>query len=243
MSTDFENETWVIEEGDRIIQKEARAGAGSLTPWEQLVYCLWVADYMMRNAGDFANAVDMYPELQTDAGRLAEQLSLPLTREAFSLSQSALQREYFARFMAVCDEIRSAGALGDTARKESMSELHDFEIVGDHAEYRPTGELALDQATQLITSGIAFARKQKLKKLMVVTLGLAGFQPPNVIQRYYFIHEWANASGFSVRVAIVAHPEMIDPRKFGVTVAFNIGFASDVFTSEEEALTWLRSVG
>jgi hypothetical protein len=36
MSTDFENETWVIEEGDRIIQKEARTGAGSLTPWEQL---------------------------------------------------------------------------------------------------------------------------------------------------------------------------------------------------------------
>jgi uncharacterized protein (DUF2384 family) len=36
---------------------------------------------------------------------------------------------------------------------------------------------------------------------------------------------------------------MIDPEKFGVTVAFNLGFASDVFTSEEEALTWLTSAG
>jgi hypothetical protein len=121
-----------------------------------------------------------------------------------------------------------------------MSELQDFEIVGDHAEYRPTAELALAQAIQLITSGIAFARERQVKKLMVVTLGLAGFQPPNVIQRYYFVHEWAKAAGYSVRVAIVAHPEMIDPQKFGVTVARNIGFASDVFTSEEEALTWLR---
>jgi hypothetical protein len=76
----------------------------------------------------------------------------------------------------------------------------------------------------------------------VVTLGLAGFQPPNVIQRYCFIHEWATASGYSVRVAIVAHPEMIDPQKFGVTVALNVGFASDVFASEVEALVWLRSV-
>ena len=123
-----------------------------------------------------------------------------------------------------------------------MSELHDFEIMADHAEYRPTGELALDPATQLITSGIAFAHERQVKKLMVVTLGLAGFQPPNVFQRYYFIHEWAKASGFSVRVAIVAHPEMIDPKKFGVLVASNIGFICDVFTSEEQALAWLRSV-
>lgn len=123
-----------------------------------------------------------------------------------------------------------------------MSELQDFETVGDHAEYRPTGELSLAQAVRLITSGIAFAREQQVKKLMMVTLGLAGFQPPNVIQRYNFINEWAKASGYSVRVAVVAHPEMIDPQRFGVTVAFNLGFASDVFTSEEEALTWLRNV-
>jgi hypothetical protein len=126
--------------------------------------------------------------------------------------------------------------------KESMSELQGFEMVGDHAEYRPTGELSLAQATQLITSGIEFARKRKVKKLMVVTLGLEGFQPPSVIQRYYFIHEWAKASAYSVQVAVVARPEMIDPKKFGATVALNLGFASDVFTSEEAALTWLRRV-
>ena len=122
-----------------------------------------------------------------------------------------------------------------------MSELQDFEMVGDHAEYRPTRELSLGQATRLIASGIDFARERQVKKLMVVTLGLSGFHPPNVIERYYFIHEWAKASAYSMHVAVVAHPEMIDPQKFGVTVASNIGFASDVFTSEEEALTWLQS--
>jgi hypothetical protein len=120
-----------------------------------------------------------------------------------------------------------------------MSELQGFEIVGDHAEYRPVGELSLAEAIQLISSGIAFARERQVENLMVVTLGLTGFQPPNVIQRYYFIREWGKAAG-SVRVAVVTYPEMIDPKKFGVTVARNIGFVSDVFTSEEEALTWLR---
>jgi hypothetical protein len=124
-----------------------------------------------------------------------------------------------------------------------MSELQHFEMAGDHAQYRPTSELSLDQATRLITSGIDFARQRQVKKLMVVTLGLSGFKPPNVIQRYYFIHEWAKASGLFVRVAVVAYPEMIDPQKFGVTVGSNVGFVCDVFTLEEEALTWLRSVG
>ena len=95
---------------------------------------------------------------------------------------------------------------------------------------------------QLISSGIAFARERQVKNLMVVTLGLTGFQPPNVIERYYFISEWANVSGYSVHVAVVTYPQMIDPKKFGVTVAANIGFVSDVFTSEEEALAWLRIV-
>ena len=132
---------------------------------------------------------------------------------------------------------------GGTARKASMSGLKDFKMLGDHAEYRPTGELSLAQAARLITSGIKFAREHQVKKFMVVTLGIAGFQPPNVIQRYYFIHDWAKASAHSVQVAVVAHPHMIDPQKFGVTVALNIGFTSDVFTSEAEALTWLRSAG
>jgi len=38
------NETWVIEVGDRLIHKKARLGFDSLTDWERLVYALWVAD-------------------------------------------------------------------------------------------------------------------------------------------------------------------------------------------------------
>jgi len=124
-----------------------------------------------------------------------------------------------------------------------MKEVQNYEVVGDHAEYRPTGDLSLSEAIRLITRGIEYAHQTQVKKLLVDTLGLTGFRPPNVVQRYYFVHEWAKASGYSVCVAVVAHPVMIDPQKFGVTVAANIGFKSDVFTSEVEAQTWLLSGG
>jgi hypothetical protein len=108
MSAVSENESWVVERGAVVIEKKAQSSVASLSAWEQLVYCLWVADYMMRNAGDFANAVDMNPDFQSYAKLFAEQLSLPATCDAFSFSQGKLQREYFERFEAICNEIRSA---------------------------------------------------------------------------------------------------------------------------------------
>jgi hypothetical protein len=58
----MDNETWIVEEGDRISQKKARLGFDRLTDWERLVYSLWVADYGMRNAGDLSTARDVYAD-------------------------------------------------------------------------------------------------------------------------------------------------------------------------------------
>jgi hypothetical protein len=129
-----------------------------------------------------------------------------------------------------------------TAYQEPARHLQNFEVVGDHAEYRPGGEMSFHEAIGLVASGIEYARERQIKKLMVVTLGFSGLQPPNVFNRYYFIQEWAKASAFAVEVAVVTRPEIMDPERFGVTVAGNIGFVSNVFSSEEEALAWLRSV-
>jgi hypothetical protein len=108
MRVPTDNETWVIETGDAIVRKKAGGSIECLTPWETLVYCLWVADYGMRNAGDLNAAVDVYAGFHSTAQRIAEVLSLRLTHEAFSLPQSDLEREYFDRFESICDEIRAA---------------------------------------------------------------------------------------------------------------------------------------
>jgi hypothetical protein len=76
-----DNETWVIENGDTVIRRKARDGIECLSSWETLVYCLWVADYGMRNAGDLNTAADIYPHFQLKAGRIAKTLSLQLTHE------------------------------------------------------------------------------------------------------------------------------------------------------------------
>jgi len=98
----------VVHRGGEVIEKKAKGGLESLNSWERLVYCVYITDYMMRNAGDFANAAVMYPDFQKDGKRFAKELSLPATSEAFSLSERKLQREYFDRFEAICDEIKKA---------------------------------------------------------------------------------------------------------------------------------------
>jgi len=123
-----------------------------------------------------------------------------------------------------------------------MNTPEHFEMAEEHAVFRPTGQVSLDQARQMMISAVAFAREQNIRKLLVVVSGLTGFAPPSIVWRYYFMQEVARASGGSVRVAMVARPEMIDPEKFGVTVAANAGLIADIFTSEEEALAWLQGI-
>ncbi|MAT38067.1 MAG: hypothetical protein CL946_00520, partial [Ectothiorhodospiraceae bacterium] len=104
----IDNETWVIEEGDRIVQKKAHVGIDGLTDRERLVYVLWLADYGMRNGGDLSTARDVFGDFQSVALLSASKLSLPTTCNAFTLDPDTLQERYFDLFEAVCTEIRGA---------------------------------------------------------------------------------------------------------------------------------------
>jgi hypothetical protein len=106
MSTPTDNENWIVERGGEVVEKKARVGLASLDDWEHLVYCLWVADYMMRNAGDLANEEALYPAFRTKATASARKLGLRVTESAFALPASQLEHEYFDRFEAICNEIR-----------------------------------------------------------------------------------------------------------------------------------------
>lgn len=102
-----DNETWLIDIGDDVIQKEAEHGRVALTTFERLVHCLWVADYSMRNAGDLLTASDLYAPFREEAAQLADELDLARTRAAFSLPAEELERTYFAAFDDVCVELQS----------------------------------------------------------------------------------------------------------------------------------------
>ncbi len=102
-----DNETWLIETGHDVIDKVASGGVSSLSAYEQLIYCLWVADYGMRNAGDLDTATDVDATFHEQGRKLAAELGLPKTLAAFDLSKPELERRFFELFDGVCAELRA----------------------------------------------------------------------------------------------------------------------------------------
>ena len=71
------------------------------------------------------------------------------------------------------------------------------------------------------------------------TTGLTGITALSTFDRYQIGEELATAAEGQVRVALVARAELIDPERFGITVARNRGLTADVFTTDAAALAWL----
>jgi hypothetical protein len=115
-----------------------------------------------------------------------------------------------------------------------------FTVEGEHAVFRPSCHVSLKEAVAMVSSAINHARHQRIKELLLVTTGMTGFESPSVSDRFCFVNDWCTASKCSVKMAFVARPEHIDPNKFGIMVARNRGEQAEVFTTEAEALAWLK---
>ena len=121
------------------------------------------------------------------------------------------------------------------------SSLEYFEVVAGHGFFRPRGRMSLDEAVQVVDVAIAHARDARIARLMVNGTRLTGFDPPTLSERFYLVEKWAHTARGKIRLAMVVRPEMIDPRKFGVTVAMNRRLIADVFVAERSATAWLES--
>ena len=120
-----------------------------------------------------------------------------------------------------------------------MNAPERFHIADGYAIYRPIANVSLQEAISLVSRAIIFAKNHQVRRLLVNTKKLTGFGPIGALDRYTMGEQFANAGWFSVRLAVVARAELIDPQRFGVTVARNRGLDVDVFTSEAKALAWL----
>jgi hypothetical protein len=116
----------------------------------------------------------------------------------------------------------------------------NIEVNDDCAYYRPVGKVTLDQGAELVDQAIAFACARRIPKLLVNCTKLTGFPSPSLPERYFIVRGWANTAQSLVQLAMVARPELIDPEKFGVTVARNAGLKAEVYPTEAEALAWLH---
>ncbi len=114
-------------------------------------------------------------------------------------------------------------------------------MVGSYACYRPAGQVMLSEAIDLISMGIAYARDNQVEKILVDSTQLTGFGPLSTSARFWMAERFVSAAKSVVKVALLARTEMIDPERFGVTVAQNLGMQANVFDSEADALEWLLS--
>lgn len=96
----------------------------------------------------------------------------------------------------------------------------------------------MPEAIQLGREAIRLAAEHDALKFMMVATGLTGLPVPTTWERFALAEEWAGVAR-GVKVAVVCPRELIDPARFGVTVARNRGMTFDVFTTEPEALAWL----
>jgi hypothetical protein len=114
-----------------------------------------------------------------------------------------------------------------------------FEYLSGYARCRPEGTFTLEQGMQQVLAAITYAREQSIDKLLVDTTRMVTPGMPTTLDRYTLGVTFAQAARSSVRVAVIVKPEMIDPERFGVTVATNRGMQVNVFTNEADALAWL----
>lgn len=117
-----------------------------------------------------------------------------------------------------------------------------LELKDGYALFRASGQVTLDEGVEIVDAALALARDRQIDRLVVDVAGFSGFGPPNLAERYFFVHRWAETARGLVSVVVVTQPEMIDPEKFGVKVAANLGFKCEVFPTEAEAVQWIRSL-
>jgi hypothetical protein len=78
-----------------------------------------------------------------------------------------------------------------------------------------------------------------VQKLLVVCGNMRNVSYPSLVDRFLMVEEWALAGQGEVAVALVVPARYIDPGKFGVKVARDLGLTLDVCDCEADALAWL----
>lgn len=114
-----------------------------------------------------------------------------------------------------------------------------FEIGEGHALHRPRGNVSFQEALELLSEAVVYCRENGIQRLLIDTTKLTGFGAPGTVERFSLGERLARDARAAVKVAMVGRPEVLDPSRFGITVARNRGLFSSAFSSESEALKWL----
>ena len=119
--------------------------------------------------------------------------------------------------------------------------IEHFEVRESHAFSELVGCVSLEQAADAVTRALVAARDRGIKRLLVDASQFTGFPSPSLADRYFIVQRWAAEARKRVELSIVLPQPILDPDRFGILVATNLGMRADAFSSKSEALTWLLS--
>jgi hypothetical protein len=120
-----------------------------------------------------------------------------------------------------------------------MDTPENFQMQEGYACYRPVRQASFSELGSLIGPVFRYCYDHQIKHLLLDARQVTGFQPPSVLERYNLASEMAHLATGYLKIALLVHKEMMDPRRPGVTVARNRGLNLEAFGSEPEALAWL----
>jgi len=120
-----------------------------------------------------------------------------------------------------------------------MNVADDLHFAEGYAVYRPVGDVPLQVAAAGVTQAIELCHPHQVKRFLIDATALTGFASPSMVEQFEIAAQWAMAARGAIKIALVLRPDMIDPQRFGTTVARNRGLQFDTFASEAEALAWL----
>ena len=103
-------ETWLLEAGDEVIEKRAVQGEASLSPPERAIYCMWVLDYAVRNAGSLDALEDVHETAIEDLAVFARAQKIAVLATLLDMAggdEESFIDAYYEQFDAACTELRS----------------------------------------------------------------------------------------------------------------------------------------
>ena len=109
-----------------------------------------------------------------------------------------------------------------------------------------TGKFSLAEAKRTFIEIIEAVAQSKVRKVLIDGRGLTG--NPEIMQRFYYAAFAAETVGEftargvsrTTRFAYVLEEPVLDPKRFGETVAVNRGMHVKAFENKDHALAWLE---
>ena len=117
-----------------------------------------------------------------------------------------------------------------------MEKKGDYLLVTCQGPYTGKGIIAVQQ------HAIDYAGAEGLRAILMDATGLHGYSP-TAMERFGFaeaVAELQRSRGGNIWIAFVGKEPLVDPGRFGETVAVNRGAALKVFEDPGEAADWIR---